>query len=191
MTEALDLLTRYSTLILAVITGVYVILTWRMVSELRSARLAQADANIIAVPVPMGPVSIQVEMYNAGPGPALELEISIALRPQLDTPRKTWRNPALLVGQKEHFLVPTPEIEALGDLGEKYEELFIELSWKNVFGARRQVSSSHNLQQLAEGWYEAGHLIPPGDVPGQMKEILDVLKRMRQDLDAIARSLRK
>ena len=189
MNDILDVLTRYSSLVLALITGVYAYLTWRMAREMRIAREGQVDAHVFASPVPMGPVYAQVQLQNAGPGPAFGIEVSLALDPPLDTPTKTWRHPALLVSQKERFLLPTKEIESLRDLAEKYEDIVIEVSWRNLFGEERSMSSRHNLASLAEGWYEAGHLIPPEDFDLQMKDLNKTLNRLQSDVSKIARSM--
>jgi len=180
-------------LVLVVITGIYAYLTWRMVSEMRSARENQVDANVIASPVPFGSVYAQVQMQNAGPGPALDVELSVSLHPPLETDKRTWRYPALLVNQKQHFLLSTGEggIDALQELGEKHEDVLVEVKWKNIFGRERSFSESYNLRELAEGWYTAGNLIPPGDMETQMKDLREILKKMRQDLEKIARALAK
>lgn len=189
MDEFLDFLTRYASLILALITGVYAYLTWRMAREMRIAREGQIDANVVASPVPMGPLYVQVVMQNAGPGPAFDVEISLSLEPPLDTPAKTWRHPVLMVNQKEKFLPPTREIQALRDLAESHDYLVVDIRWNNLFGKEHSTSNRHNLASLVEGWYEAGHLIPPADFESQMDDISKTLKKLRGDVDKIARSL--
>ena len=191
MTQLLDFLTRYSNLILAIITGIYVVLTWKMISEMRLARASQADANLIASPIPLGPVSAQVQLQNAGPGPASDIEVSISLDPPLDTSVKTWRRPALLVGQMEHFLLPTSNIAGLRELAEKHGSLVITLKWKNIFGQDKSFSAVHNLHDLAEGWYNAGHLIPPDNIATRFKEAVGTLDKMQRDLERIAQRLDK
>jgi hypothetical protein len=124
-----------------------------MVSEMRTARENQDDANLIASPIALGPICAQVQLQNAGPGPALNVEISISLDPPLDTPMRTWRHPAFLVGQIEHFLLPGEKIDALRELAEKHKNLVINLKWENIFGRQKSKSKTFNLHDLAEGWY--------------------------------------
>jgi hypothetical protein len=194
MDQFLDLLTRYSNLALVIITGVYAFLTWRMVLEMRTARENQTDANLIASPVPLPAIYAQVQLENAGPGPALNVELSISLDPPLRTSIKTWHHPALLVGQKEHFLLPSERddtIDALRELAEKHKNLVINLKWKNIFGRNKSFSATYNLHDLAEGWYNAGHLIAPKDTPTQLKNITEVLDKIHRDLENIVRDIKK
>lgn len=191
MAQFLDILTKFSNLILAVITGVYAFLTWKMVSEMRKARENQVDANLIALPVGLGLIYVQVELQNAGPGPAFDVEISISLDPLLDTPERVWKHPALLVGQTEFFLLPGKDIEALRVLAERHNNLVIKLGWNNAFGHHKSTSAAYNLHNLAEGWYNAGRLMPPDDIPTQLKETTEVLEKIQGDLENILRVLKK
>lgn len=191
MTQFLNDLSSYSNLILAVITAVYAFLTWRMVSEMRVARESQTDANLIASPVDLGPISAQVRLQNAGPGPALNVSVTVSLEPPLGSPSQTWRHPALLAGQTEHFLIPGERIEALRDLAARHESLKIEVQWTNIFGSTKTTQSTHPLAALAEGWYSGGRLIPPDDIPTQITDVREELKKIAKALESIAHRLAK
>jgi hypothetical protein len=191
----LDLLTKYSNLILVVITGIYAYLTWRMVREMKIARENQLEANLIASPVPMGSIYAQVQLENAGPGPAFNVELSISLDPPLQTNTNIWKHPSFLVGKKELFLLPyeingNGSLPSLQETGAKHEKLIIIVKWKNIFGHKKITSNTYKLNELADGWYKAG-LLMPEDLPAQMKETTKVLDKIHQDIEKIARELSK
>lgn len=190
----LDLLTKYSNLILVIITGVYAYLTWKMVKEMKTAREHQSDSNLIAFPVTMRPVYVQVQLENAGPGIALDVELSISLDPPNQKATKVWKHPALLVSQKEFFLLPYIEgasgIESLKELAEKHDNLIIGLNWKNIFGQIKTFNATYNLNELAQGWYNAGHLIKPEDLPEQMQQVIKSLDKIHRDIGTISRDIR-
>ena len=173
MENFLNSLTAYSNLILiilnlllVIITGVYAYLTRRMVLEMKIARENQTDANLVATPISADRVYAEVQLVNAGPGAALDVELSISLEPLLETAVKTWYSPSFLVGQKENFLLP--RLDSLHELANKHNSVMVKVKWKNIFGKSKSFSASYNLNNLAQGWYNAGHLIPPDDIPTQM-----------------------
>ena len=187
-----DLLIKYSNLILVVITGVYAYLTWKMVSEMKKAREMQSDSHLIAYPVSMGTIHAQIQLENAGPGSALDVELSISLDPPLQTVKKLWRHPALLVNQKEFFLIPQNSggsLDSLQQLGERHDNLILNLKWKNVFGHDKSSSVTYNLRELAEGWYNAGNLIKSEDIPSQLQKVTKSLDEIHKDIEKISRDI--
>ena len=189
----LGLLTTYSNLILVIITAVYAYLTWRMVREMKVARENQSDSYLAASPVSMGTIHAQIQLENAGPGPALDIELSISLDPPLDTTERNWHHPVLLVNQKEHFLIPQKRggsLDSLQQLGERHTNLNVELKWKNIFGKQKSSSAKYNLRELAEGWYNAGNLIKPNDLPEQMEKVTKSLESIHKDIEEINRDRR-
>jgi hypothetical protein len=179
--------------ILVIITGIYAYLTWRMVREMKVARENQSDSYLIASPVSMGTIHAQIQLENAGPGPALDIELSISLDPPLQTTERKWRHPVMHVNQKEHFLIPQKgggSLDSLQQLGERHTNLNIELRWKNIFGKQKSSSAKYNLRELAEGWYNAGNLIKPDDLPEQMEKVAKSLYSIHKDIEEINRDRR-
>ena len=188
----LNLLTTYSNLILVIITGIYAYLTWKMAREMKTARENQTDANLVAAPVSAHRIYAEVQLVNAGPGAALDVELSISLEPLLETVVKTWYHPAFLVGQKENFLLPMAHpsrLDSLRELANKHNSVIVNVKWKNIFGKSKYFSASYNLNDLAQGWYNAGHLIPPDDIPTQMEKVTKSLDEIHDDIERISRSL--
>lgn len=194
MENFLNSLTAYSNLILiilnlllVIITGVYAYLTRRMVLEMKIARENQTDANLVATPISADRVYAEVQLVNAGPGAALDVELSISLEPLLETAVKTWYSPSFLVGQKENFLLP--RLDSLHELANKHNSVMVKVKWKNIFGKSKSFSASYNLNNLAQGWYNAGHLIPPDDIPTQMEKVTKSLGEIHDDIERIGRNL--
>ncbi len=181
-------------LILVIITGVYAYLTWKMVREMKVARENQSDSNLIAFPVTMGQVYAQIQLENAGPGIALDIELTISLDPPLKKDAKIWKHPALLVGQKELFLLPYEEgnggLESLKQLSEKHNNLVLKLKWNNIFGYTKVFNVTYKLSDLTLGWYNAGHLIKPDDMPMQMQKVTKSLDEIHKDIEGISRDQR-
>lgn len=188
----MEFITTYSNLILVIITGIYAYLTWRMVREMRVARENQSDANLIAIPVLVHQIYSEIQLVNAGP--ALDVELSISLDPLLQTTEKTWRHPAFLVGQKENFLLPMGDpskLDSLHELANKHNNVVVNIKWKNIFRKSKSYSASYNLNDLMQGWYNAGHLIPPNDVPTQMKELTTTLEKIHRDLEKVTQEVKR
>lgn len=193
MEYLLNLLTTYSNLILVIITGVYAYLTWRMVKEMKIARENQIDSNVIAFPTTMGQIHALVHLENAGPGIALDVELSISLDPPHQKATNIWKHPALPVGQKELFLFPyetgSSGIESLKQLSEKHEKIVITIKWNNVFGHSKAFHSTYGLSDLIQGWYSAGRIIKPKDLPKQMEDISKSLGEIQSELAKFNRNI--
>lgn len=201
MDNFLNSLTAYSNLILIVlnlilviITGIYAYLTRRMVLEMKTARENQIDSNLIATPVFADHIYAEVQLVNAGPGTALDIELSISLDPPLQTVVKTWHHPAFLVGQKENFLLPMANHsrrDSLRELAEKHNSVMVNVKWKNTLGHSKSFAESYNLNELVQGWYNAGRLFPPDDLPKQLEETNKALDNIHKEFQKITQEFDK
>ena len=178
----LDFVNRYSNLILVVVTAVYVVLTWRMVLEMRRAREAESEAHLVAMLVPLGPLAVKLCIHNAGTGPAFNIRAEFQVVPSGDTTPKIWLHPALLSQTSEYFFLPGNEFD-LKALAAKYEKIIVSLEWSNIFGRKREASYDIVFQKYIEGWYEIGFMIQPDDIPEQFEKITKELSRIREALE--------
>jgi len=163
-----------------------------MVLEMKTARENQLDSSLVATPVFADRIYAEVQLVNAGPGTALDIELSISLDPPLQTVVKTWHHPAFLVGQKENFLLPmanSSRRDSLRELAEKHNSVIVNVKWKNFLGHSKSLSESYALNELVQGWYYAGRLIPPDDIPTQMEKVTKSLDDIHDDLEHISRDL--
>jgi hypothetical protein len=160
---------------------------------MRKAREAELEAHLIASLEPLSAMSAQLCVRNVGGGPALNVEISLSVRPQIIRFEKTWRHPATWNGQSEYFLLPydnkTGPVPSLVQLADEYEELVVEIKWKNLLGKQKQQFYSFNLKAQVEGWYHAGHLLPEETIQDSLKKIAKVLDRTENHLKAIKEQL--
>jgi hypothetical protein len=191
LTAILDGLNQYVNILLTIITGVYAYLTWRMLREMRSARENQSDASLVVLPVPLSAIHAKLIIMNAGPGPAFDIEASWELRPLGNTPSRSWRHPAMVANQTEHFLFPGEKIPSLRELADEHEVLVVKVSWRNSFGRAKSTIREFDLRRLAEGWYNAGHLILPDELLGQVKKIEEELEKINKNIYNVKRSLDK
>jgi hypothetical protein len=179
----LDLLNRYSNLILIVVTGVYVVLTWRMVLEMRRAREAESEAHLVAMLVPLGPLAVKLCIHNAGAGPAFSIRAEFQVIPSGNTTAKIWLHPALLSQASEYFFLPGNEVE-LKTLAAKYEKIIVNLEWSNTFGHKQKSHCEIVFQEYIEGWYDIGLMIQPDELPEQFEKMTKELSRIREALEA-------
>jgi len=192
MENVLNLLTKYSNLILVIITGIYAYLTWRMVREMKAARENQTASNLIVTPVSSQRAYAEIKLENIGFGPASNVVLSISLDPPLQTTTRTWKHPLLSVGQKEYFLLPYEQnkagpLDTLRDIAQKHNNLIVDLKWISVFNIEKSFSTTYKLSELVEGWYNAGRLIPPDDLPKQIEETNKTLDNIHKELEKITR----
>ena len=182
----LDLLNRYSNLILIIVTTVYVILTWGMVKEMQRAREAESESHLVAALIPFGVLYVKLRIYNTGPGPALNVKASISLVPPDGVDTSNWQHPALLSSTHEDFRLPSGEY-SLEKLASKYDKLIVVLQWHNAFRRTQSAKYEFDFKQQEEGWVQSGLLVPPDDVPVQLSKIRDELSKIRGHLDALQR----
>lgn len=173
--SSLNYFNQYSNLILVVITAVYVVLTGWMVAEMRRARKADLAAHIVAALEQYGPVYGKIHVHNAGPGVAYGIEVTISVKPHNQELVRVWQFPAMLPGRSDYFLLPSNtrvgRIPTLEEVSEEYDDLLIETQWFDAFQRRHKKAVTFNLKGYMEGWYNAGHLIPPDEIPVQLQNI--------------------
>ena len=181
---------QYSNLILAVVTTAYVILTWRMVAEMRRARENESEPSLITTLIPFGPVNVKFRIQNVGLGPALHIEARIKLEPDSgDSP--IWRQPALVSGAYEDFLLPDKSTGMLPEfrkVAEQYDKLIVDLKWSNIYGRKEHKRYEIDLKEQLQGWYSAHRLIQPADIPTQLAAIQEELKGIKEELEKPNRS---
>ena len=64
------------------------------------------------------------------------------------------------------------------------------LNWKNIFGHKKTFHANYKLSELAQGWYNTGHLIKPKDLPEQMQQVTKSLNEIHRDIEGISRDIR-
>ena len=178
MLTFLSTLNSYSNLILAIITIAYVILTWRMVVEMRKAREAENEPQLVATLIPLGGMAIKLRISNAGGGPALDIKAIISLEPNREDNAVTWIHPVLLSNNHEDFRLPG-ENNYLDKLASHFDKLIIELEWRNSFNNLRQKTFEIDLKRLHVGWTKAKFLVHPDDISVQLGKIKDELSHIK------------
>ncbi len=157
---------------------------------MKKARENQTVSTLIATPVSSHRIYAEIQLENMGPGPARNVELSIYLDPPLQTTTRTWKHPVLSAGQKEYFLLPYEQnksgpLDSLRELAQKHDNLIVDFKWTNVFDVEQSSSTTYKLSDLVEGWYNAGRLIPPDDLPKQLEETNKTLDNIHKELEKI------
>jgi len=189
LSSILDCVNRYSNLVLVLITAVYAFLTWRMVREMRIAREEQSEPHLVAVLVPLGPKSVKLRIRNAGPGPAVRIEGTIRPDPAVESETRIWRHPVLIPGDFEDFS-PPGRLFNFEQLAAKYDKVFFDVTYSTSFGRARNAHMEINLKLQLEGWYNAGILLAPRDLPGRVEELRQELSEIKSELRSLTSELR-
>jgi hypothetical protein len=180
-TIILDLLNKYSSLALVIVTTVYVVVTWLMVREMREAREMDTDPYLIATIVPISPVHVKLQILNAGRGPAFSVIANVFFDPLENSKTQVWRTPILLPGIQEYFRLPDDEGQ-LSILSVKYQNLVVEVSWKNSFRKPRKERYVINLKELEDGWFQAKWQIHQPDISSRLGLIKDEIEKLNNYL---------
>jgi hypothetical protein len=178
---------QYSNLMLAIITLMYVFLTWGMVREMRQARKAELEPLLIATPVPITHKHVKLRIQNAGRGPALNIETTLYFEPANNTKPHVWAHPVLLSGAFEDFLMPGSGIKELAKLAAEHDRVVVDLMWSNVFGRNQKAQYEFNPTQLEESWSRAELILPSEDIPTQLKGIRDEISKIRSQIETTNR----
>jgi hypothetical protein len=175
-----NLLLIVTNAILIAVTTRYVILTGRMVSEMRQAREAETEPELVPMLIPKGAWIVRLRIVNAGGGPAQNVEADIYLKPLSELGVRTWRHPTLTPGSHVDLMIPAQsEIRHyLNELAQRYDLLIIALRWKNVHG--RSISRRYelNLKEQMKSYDDVPVLVPPEDIHVQLGKIQDELSKI-------------
>jgi hypothetical protein len=180
----INFINQYSTLILAIITGIYVYFTWRMVREMKEARQVDQDSQLIAEFIPFGLMYINLRIENIGPGPAYNIKSKMYFFPISDLKTEIWNQPVMLPNSFADFRPPGNEME-LEKLKEKYQSFIVDLEWENSFHKVKYNHIEIDLDALMAGWSDAKWLIPPEPIHKQLNSIRDEIKKIAENIKGL------
>jgi hypothetical protein len=182
--QFLNLLNQYSNLILVAVTAIYVILTWRMVKDMRQAREAEIEPHLVASLFVFPILNVKLRIQNAGRGPALDIKAEFWLEPAVGTTTSTWLHPVLLSNSFEEFFLPGREF-SLEKLASLHDKLIVNLQWVNAFKHVQKAKYEIDLKKQKDGWTNAGFLAHPEEISIQLGKIKDELNQIRRHFDRI------
>lgn len=149
-----------------------------MVVEMRKAREAESEPQLVATLIPLGGMIIKLRISNVGGGPALDIKAVISLEPNKEDNTATWMHPALLSNNHEDFRLPGDN-NYLDKLASNFDKLVVDLEWHNSFNKFREKTFKLDLKRLHEGWTNVKFLVHPDDVSGQLGKIKDELSHIK------------
>lgn len=177
-------------LFLVLITAGYVILTFKMLAEMREARKTEMRPYIKASLVLIGS-SVFLTIQNIGKGAAININAEFSLIPS-ENAKSTWQYRLLTPSELIRFILPVPNKEIklleLNDLIKKYKKVFVKISYKDVFNEAHTETVSLNLQEFKEGLYGAGMITDTSmkedieDIKEHIKDIKDYIKDIKEDI---------
>ncbi len=74
----------------------------------------------------------------------------------------------LLSEAHEEFYLPGREFN-LEKLAADFDKVVMKLQWHNTFKRKQETVYEIDLKRQKDSWYEAGLLLPPEDVPTQLR----------------------
>lgn len=158
-------------------------------SEMRRARESELEPALIAAILPLGPMYAEIQLHNAGLGPALEVQAKISVQPPNNALERNWRYSVLVRDKPIRFLMPdqkvSGQLSTIHELVKQYDEILIDISWKNVFDRPNKRQFRYKLQSLIDGWYKAGQLRPPEEMPEKIEELVKVVKELKDEVKGI------
>jgi hypothetical protein len=116
--------------------------------------------------------------------------LTMLITPAVSLTKRVWFHSTLLSGASEDFYLPGDDLE-LKLLASKYEKVTIDLRWLNMSSQKRNAHYEINFKEQLKGWYEAGWMTKPDDIPEQMENIKDELSKIRQALEAAQQERRR
>lgn len=169
MTERLFLGILTPSEILAILTGVLVIVTafyaWQtrqMVAEMERARSASILPRIAVSMHVVGPMVGWVRLTNVGPGPALDVAATIALEP--NGFEIGWQAHVVAPGETHDFN-PTPLDEPDAQLGyinrltERFDHVRLDATYKDALGSSHETHESIEIRNWWASLGKARHLV--------------------------------
>lgn len=133
-----------ATVVLVLVTGGYVALTYRLVGETRDARRQEVMPVINVEPEPYAIGAYGAKVENVGNGPAKDVDATISLEP--GGPEHELRSKNIAAGGFTGSLEP----EMKRDVAEDYERLEIDGCLTDVWGVRDDFHDVFDLGLLAE-----------------------------------------
>ena len=196
--EILPYLSHYANLILIAITAIYATLTWMMLMEMREARKTELRPYIKASLDLTGSV-VFLKIQNIGTGAAIDINAEFSLEPS-ENAKATWQYRLLTPSESIRFFPPVPDKKyklddvKLDELTEKYNEIIVKISYKDVFSEMHEETVSMDLQEFKEGIFGAGMILDTSmkkDIEGIKKYIEEISKSLKEISNKINNYLKK
>lgn len=175
--------TFISSLIVAIITGAYTFLSWRLLRESKMMRMLQNQPRVSITFEPEGPNINVIDLIvkNTGLGPAYDLQFSLAS--DIEIVEGMQLSEVGLIKKGAPYLAPNQEIRFLYTIlyGKSEEKLgkpvILETSYRDVFDTTYNETFTLDLSILSG---MLGLSKPPLEI------LTDTMKEMRKDTQTIA-----
>lgn len=178
-----------SSIILALLTGIYVWQNKLTIDEMVKARKAQAQPAFklsLRRYNPFGgsyPLAFPIQLTNIGTGSAIDAEASITwvAKNAPDSKEVAWRHPLVPPGFSEVFLTDMPDLDGLAA---KYVAVKASGHFKDVFGDSHDFSDSIDIKSIAESWKQ-GQMMIATTIEGGLEDIRHSLEDIKSELSQL------
>lgn len=170
-----------ASIVLAILTAIYVIQTQGMLREMTKARKAEFQPHVKATLKPLGPLFVELALENVGKGAAIDVEVTFSVKP--GEFEKNWRHPILSPGDSERFFLPEGNLKKLA---KKYDKVIVTGICKDVFGEKHTIDEQIDIKEIQKGWHESGFVLKK-TVETRLGEIHKELERLERSLDRLTR----
>jgi len=168
--------------IVAVLTAVYAILTWRLVSETRRMREAQTTPNVLVTVEPEEHKTLYLVVRNVGLAPAYN--ITFKINPFFEPVKGYPLSEVGFIKNRISILSPGQSIKTLLliSLSKDFEEkidtiLYIEIQYENINRKKSKRKYQIDLSQFKGMLYITGYTKYENELLNQIKDINGSLRK--------------
>jgi len=166
-----------ASLVLALLTAVYVLQTQGMLREMTKARKAEFLPHVKPSLQYPAPLAVDLLLKNVGKGPAFSVDITFGFQPS-EEPFKHWLHPLLAPEESYSFLIMPSNFN---ELVKKYDFLVVSGTYKDVFRENHKIDEKINLKEVHKGWSESMILLRPS-LERRLEEISKEVKRVGHEI---------
>jgi hypothetical protein len=155
-----------ATVILVIITGLYVRETRQMVKNMEREREEMRLPILTFQLISWAPTLLKLRIQNVGSGVAKNIEGAIESRVKSGgSARFSWSCPLLCVGQYEEFGVPMPEGTEKGDwftlkvIHQRIIDVKAKFKYKSTRGVEYELDETIPIEKVTDDWVKSGMLV--------------------------------
>lgn len=174
-----------ASLVLAILTAIYVLQTQGMLREMTEARKAEFLPHVKAGLKYPAPLAVDLLIENVGKGPAINVNVTFGFQPS-EEPFKHWLYPILAPDESYSFFVKPSNFN---ELSKKYDFLVVRGTCEDVFGQKHEIDEKIDLKEAHKGWLESMMILEPS-LESRLKEVSEEVKRVGQEIRDTTRDRR-
>jgi len=172
-----------ASLVLAILTAVYVLQTQGMLREMTETRKAEFLPHVKAGLKYPAPMAVYLRIENVGKGAAVNVNVTYGLQPSSE-PFKRWVYPLFSPEESYSFLLQPSDFNKLI---KQYDFLVVRGTCEDVFGQKHEINEKIDLKETHKGWSESMMIMESSledrlrEVSGEVKEVGRAIRYTTRD----------